>query len=141
MRDLTRQTDGNRPFNRVKTGRLRPLSSENDKSIKTRVISLFDAVTLRDGDTVKGFVTKSLYTDEFCRVVTSSFDAGIHALSTIEKNQGSSLHTVLFHPVTAHTDPTPAQARLNATHSPICAFEEKVYLASWTKLWLTLDEL
>jgi hypothetical protein len=59
----------------------------------------------------------------------------------IEKNQGSSLHTVLFHPVTAHADPTSAQARLNATHSPICVFEEKIYLASWTKLWLTLDEL
>jgi hypothetical protein len=57
------------------------------------------------------------------------------------KNQGSSLHTVLFHPVTVHADPTSAQVRLNATHSPICAFGEKIYWASWTKFWLTLDEL
>jgi hypothetical protein len=68
---------------------LRPLSNENDKSIKSRAISLFDAVTLREGDTGKGFVKKSLYTDEFCRVVTSSFDAGIQAPSTIEKTRAA----------------------------------------------------
>jgi hypothetical protein len=73
----------------VNTGRLRPLSRENDKSIKSRAISLFEAVTLRDGDTGKGLVTKSLYTDEFCRVVTSSFDAGIQAPSTIEKTRAA----------------------------------------------------
>ena len=76
------------PSNRVNTGRLRPLSRENDKSIKSRAISLFEAVTLRDGDTGKGWVTKSLYTDEFCRVVTSSFDAGIQAPSTNWKKPG-----------------------------------------------------
>ena len=75
----------NRPSNRVNTGRLRPLSNENDKSIKSRAISLFDAVTLREGDTGKGFVTKSLYTDQFCRVVTSSFDAGIRRQVPLKK--------------------------------------------------------
>jgi len=57
--------------------------------MKSRAISLFDAVTFWDGDTGKGFVTKSLYTDEFCRVVTSSFDAGIQAARTIEKTRAA----------------------------------------------------
>ena len=73
------------PSNRVKTGKLRPLSKENERSMKSRAISRFEAATLREGETGKGFVTKSLYTDEFCRVVTSSFDTGIQALSIVDK--------------------------------------------------------
>ena len=111
------------PSNRVNTGRLRPLSSENDKSIKSRTISAFDAVTLRDGDTGKGFVTKSLYTDEFCRVVTSSFDAGIQALSTIEKTRAARF--IPFYSIMSLPIPIPHQPKL---HGALLKNEQDVQL-------------